>query len=268
MARYSKPGVFTLLVFCFGTAYWTPGFPFFGGGPGTGMLLGILKAVQAKQSGMQAVQNEIQAVINAVQATVDEIERLADLDHRLLRSGQGFLSLRSRMREIFEGLRTVVQYGDAVAYNNVDLIKKFKEVHPNWETYMAGSDYDALVSRYKRWVTSTHDSILGALRAAKLQAKHFRDEDRMMVQIERKLKTASGTNQLLQLGSSIGNIQVDQLQKLRQLQMAQIQLQSAQASNQIDRQAESDAGFTRAKAPVEFTKSKEFTGLRLDGSLR
>jgi len=133
---------------------------------------------------------------------------------------------------------------------------------------MAGANYDTLVSRYKKWVTSNHDSILGALRSAKVQAKNFRNEDRMMVEIERKIKTASGTNELLQLGSAIGNIQVDQLQKLRQLQMAQIQLQTAQAGSQIDRQAESNAAMARAFSPVELSKPKEFTGLKLDGSFR
>jgi len=263
MTRDRRPGFLAVLLFCFGMAHWTPGISGWKGN--IGRTLNIAREMVAKQYGMDLRQLEIQGVVDEVQGTVDEIERLADLDHRLLRSG---LALRSQMKKIFDELRAAVQYGDAVAYNNGKLIEKFKEIHPNWETYMAGADYDALVSRYKRWVTSNHDSILGALRAAKIQAKHFLDEDRMMVRIEEKIKTASGTNQLLQLGSAIGNIQVDQLQKLRQLQMAQIQLQATQASNQIDRQAESDAAFARAFAPVELSKPKAFTGLKLDGSFR
>jgi len=264
MTRYIKPGFLAVLVLCLGTAYWTPGFSGWKGN--IGKTLSVARQIIQKQYGMDIRQLEIQEVVDAVQGTVDEIERLAALDHRLL--GNSDLFMRGKMKEIFDELRAAIQYGDAVAYNNQGLIEKYKEIHPNWETHMAGADYDTLVSRYKRWVTSNHDSILGALRSAKVQAKHFRDEDRMMVQIEGKLKTASGTNQLLQLGSAIGNIQVDQLQKLRQLQMAQIQLQTAQAGSQIDRQAESDAGFARAFAPVELSEPREFTGLKLDGSFR
>jgi len=59
--------------------------------------------------------------------------------------------------------------------------------------------------------------------------------------LSRKLASAKGQRQLLQAGGAISAIQVDQLQKLRQLTAAQIQLLSAHHGGQVDRQVEEDA---------------------------
>lgn len=65
------------------------------------------------------------------------------------------------------------------------------------------------------------------------------------------MESAAGTKQLLQAGGSIAAMQVEQLQKLRQLQMAQIQLQASHVGGQVDRQAEDDSSWHRAVAPRE-----------------
>jgi len=223
--------------------------------------------IAAQQMGMDLRQQEIQEVVDGVEDTVNELERLRALDHRLL-GGSSLINLRARMQEVLSDLHEVSQYGEAVAYSHLELLERYKAVHPSWETYQQGADYDELISRYQGWITSNHDSVLGALRAAQVQSKQLADENRMMRMIESKTRTAAGTNQLLQLGSSIGNIQVDQLQKLRQLQMAHMQLQAAQAGSQIDQQAEAAVGHLRTFAPVEFTKPGDFTGLKLDGPFR
>jgi len=264
MTRGIKTGVLSALAFCFCLVQMAPSSAL------TGKVKRIIRMttqMAAQQMGMDLRQQEIQEVVDGVEDTVNELERLRALDHRLLNSSS-LINLRARMQEVLSDLHEVSQYGEAVAYSNLELLKRYKAVHPSWEAYQQGADYDDLISRYRSWTTSNHDSILGALRAAQVQSKQLADEDRMMRMIESKTRTAAGTNQLLQLGSSIGNIQVNQLQKLRQLQMAQMQLQAAQAGSQIDRQAEADAGLMRSLAPVEFTKPKKSTGLDFDGSFR
>jgi hypothetical protein len=74
-------------------------------------------------------------------------------------------------------------------------------------------------------------------------------EDAALRTIEQQMMTVDGTRKVLQAGGNIAAMQVEQLQKLRQLMMAQIQIQSTVAGSNIDRQAEDDADLQRLLTP-------------------
>ena len=154
-------------------------------------------------------------------------------------------------------LANIVSMGDAISYNSAQLDSLYREAYRDFKHYMkekASNDnngYEDLNERYQKWSKVNHDSVLGAMKAAGMQSKQFAEEYSDMAKIERQMQTASGTNQLLQAGGSIAAMQVEQLQKLRQLQMAQIQLQSAYIATSIDRQAKDDADLQKALTPVK-----------------
>lgn len=150
-----------------------------------------------------------------------------------------------------QALASIVSTGRAVAYSSGQIDEDYQREYRDFEYYAQRQqgNHDALAERYRDWSQSNHDSVRGALRAAGLQAQQFDREDSALRTIEAQMESASGTKQLLQAGGSIAAMQVEQLQKLRQLQMAQIQLQASHVGGQVDRQAEDDSAWHRAVAP-------------------
>jgi P-type conjugative transfer protein TrbJ len=154
-------------------------------------------------------------------------------------------------------LANIVSMGDAISYNSAQLDTLYREAYRDFKHYMKekGSNdktgHENLNERYQKWSKVNHDSVLGAMKAAGMQSNQFAEEYADIAKIEHQMQTASGTSQLLQAGGSIAAMQVEQLQKLRQLQMTQIQLQSAYIATSIDRQAKDDADLQKALTPVK-----------------
>lgn len=174
-----------------------------------------------------------------------------------------------------QALASIVATGRGVAYSSGQIDEDYQREHRSFEYYeqmqrggTGQRDHAAFSERYRDWSEVNHDSVRGALRAAGLQAQQFDREDSALRTIEAQMESAAGTKQLLQAGGSIAAMQVEQLQKLRQLQMAQIQLQSAQVGGSIDRQAEDDADLQRALRPLEGLNENRGGGLGWGGSVR
>jgi len=172
-------------------------------------------------------------------------------------------------------LAQIVATGRAVSYSSGQIDEDYHNEHRDFEYYAnngraadGSRDHEFFSERYRDWAQVNHDSVRGALRAAGLQAQQFDREDSALRTIEQQMESAAGTKQLLQAGGSIAALQVEQLQKLRQLQMAQIQLQSAQAAGTIDRQAEDDADLQRALEPVTGLDDSRSGGVSMGGSIR
>lgn len=174
-----------------------------------------------------------------------------------------------------QALASIVATGRGVAYSSGQIDEDYQREHRSFEYYeqmqrgeTGQRDHAAFSERYRDWSEVNHDSVRGALRAAGLQAQQFDREDSALRTIEAQMESAAGTKQLLQAGGSIAAMQVEQLQKLRQLQMAQIQLQSAQVGGSIDRQAEDDADLQRALRPLDGLNENRGGGLGWGGSVR
>jgi len=173
-------------------------------------------------------------------------------------------------------LAQIVATGRAVSYSSGQIDEDYRREHRDFDYYASNGrnadgsrDHQFFSERYRDWAQVNHDSVRGALRAAGLQAQQFAREDSALRTIEQQMDSAAGTKQLLQAGGSIAALQVEQLQKLRQLQMAQIQLQSAQAAGSIDRQAERDADLQRALRPIsEDLDDSRSGGFSIGGSMR
>lgn len=172
-------------------------------------------------------------------------------------------------------LAQIVSTGRAVSYSSGQIDEDYRSEHRDFDFYAnqghssnGQRDYDFYSDRYQQWAETNHDSVRGALRAAGLQAQQFYDEDAALRTVENQMDSAAGTHQLLQAGGSIASMQVEQLQKLRQLVMSQMQLQTAQAGGEIDRQAESDADLQRALTPQTELDANRSGGLSIGGSIR
>jgi len=104
-------------------------------------------------------------------------------------------------------LQRVVKVGSGISYTDAGLSTEFRALYPG---YGAPTDY-------------TLDGMQGAYQAAGLQSNQFATEDGVFADLESRSNGATGHMQAIQVGNMIAVQEVQQLEKLRQLQMAQMQ---------------------------------------------
>lgn len=127
------------------------------------------------------------------------------------------------MNDTFRNMYRVVVGGQQMAYSLSNLDQQFRNLHPGYGNYGNGFNYrDA----YRNWSDTTRSSIMGSLRMAAVQADDLQSERDVIVALSDASSTAEGQLQAVQAGNQIGVALISQLQKLRQLQMAQLQTQN------------------------------------------
>lgn len=137
-------------------------------------------------------------------------------------------------------LAGVVQNGRALAYSMANLDAEFRN-------RFRGYGYSARTwfRDYRDWSQTSLDTTLGTLRAAGLQGDQLASEQAVLDGLRRMAESSDGRMKALQVSNQIMEQQVQQLMKLRQLILADLQSKQAYQAAQIQKQASEEAGTER-----------------------
>jgi P-type conjugative transfer protein TrbJ len=149
-------------------------------------------------------------------------------------------------------LNTIVETGQALAYSMANIDGQFRTTFPGYATFMPKQWY----RNYQTWSNRSLDTTLGTLRAAGLQASQMASEGAVLDQLRVMAKSSDGRLLALQVANQVAHEQVDQLMKLRQLMLADLQSKQAYQAMMIQQNASKQAA-----AEQFFT----FTGVTGDG---
>lgn len=130
------------------------------------------------------------------------------------------------MQKAFRDLRQVYVNGQQAAYSLAQMNQQFKGNHPG---YGASVNF---ASAYRNWSDTNLSAAKNAIKLVTTHQEAFGSEESMINELAYKSRTAEGQMQAVQAGSAISLQLVGQLQKLRQLQMAQVQSQNEFAAAQ------------------------------------
>lgn len=153
------------------------------------------------------------------------------------------------MAKSFRDLRRITVAGESTAYTLANIDQQFKNLNPGYNGFSKGFNFNAA---YANWSGNTLNAVNGALRVLSAHADDFDTESDLMSELSSKSQTAQGQLQALQAGNQVGIAMVGQMQKLRQLQMAQMQAQNAFISGQ---QSRSDANDAKLQEFIKNAKS-------------
>ena len=138
-------------------------------------------------------------------------------------------------------LRQIVNTGQALSYTMSNLDGAFRARFPG---YSSTTNYG---QAYEAWSQTSLDSTLGALDAAGLQNSQFDSDTALLQTLQNQSTSSVGRMQALEVGNQIAENQSEQLMKLRQLMMADMQskaaFQGAQIQADATKQANSDMFF-------------------------
>jgi P-type conjugative transfer protein TrbJ len=192
---------------------------------------------------------EVQAVAQRVTQIANQAIQIANQIQQIQNMVQNTLNIPNQVwgqiQQEIAPLMQVVQQGQAIAYTMANVGQQFQARFPDYNNWM-GANFGAqnFMQSYRGWYTTQRDAISGALQVANLQAGQFQNENQVMAQLNAMGNNAQGRMQALQVGAQIANQQVQQMQKLRQLVMSQMNMQAnymaAEASKDAAKQARAE----------------------------
>lgn len=134
-------------------------------------------------------------------------------------------------------LLQVVAEGQALGYSLSNLDGQFAAKYPGFRSPL-GAGYS---NTAKQWTQTNLDSIKGALKVAGMQSDQFTNEQAALAAMEAQAGSSQGSLQIAQVGVQVAAQQSQQLMKLRQLMMAEMQAQNAVLATNEQRRADEQA---------------------------
>lgn len=139
----------------------------------------------------------------------------------LLSGGAQRLWQDQGMNDTFRNLYKVTVGGQRVAYSLQSLDRQMRSMNPDYGNF-AKIDFQG---SYRNWFDATKGASMAALELSAAHAEDIHSEEDMMRELVDASQSADGQLKAITAGNRIGISMVSQMQKLRQLQMAQINAQ-------------------------------------------
>ena len=142
----------------------------------------------------------------------------------------------------FDQLKSLIQQSKALAYTASNLDQQFATRYGTYTSYLAekmtATDWK---NKYTQWSQEGSDNALYALKGLGLQASQLKNDQAVMQQLQAMASSTQGRMQALQVANMIAAQNVDQVQKLQQLMMLQLQMQADYLAMQQDKEAAREA---------------------------
>jgi P-type conjugative transfer protein TrbJ len=156
----------------------------------------------------------LQSTINQATQIANQLKQLAYQVQNLQNIPKG---VWGQVQQDLSALTQIAKVGQSISYADGNLSAEFARLYPG---YTIPTDY---TKAYTQWGNNALGGIQGALASAGLQSSQFASEDATFAQLQALSDGAAGRMQAVQVGNMIAIQQAQQLEKLRQLQMAQLQ---------------------------------------------
>jgi len=196
---------------------------------GTSGQLPVIDAANLVQNTLTALKT-IESVINEVQMLANQVRQIETMLQNTRNYGQGIWDAQALPRLLRLG--QVIDQEQAIAYTMVNADSLFRQRYPG---YRPVTDWS---STYDSWTSTTLDTLRGILNSAGLQGAEFATEQSRIQALQALSDSAEGRMQALQVGNMMAAEQLQQLVKLRQLVVAQINAQNVYMAAQTSRDAQ------------------------------
>lgn len=189
----------------------------------------VVDAANLVQTTISALK-AIESVINEVQMLANQVKQIENMIQNTRNFGAGIWDTEALPRLLRLG--QVIEQEQAIAYTMANLDGLFRQRYPG---YRPVTDWSR---EYDTWTRTTLDTLRGTLNAVRVHAEDFATEQGRIQALQALSDSAEGRMQALQLGNMMAGEQLQQLVKLRQLMMTQVNAQNVYMANQTNREAQ------------------------------
>lgn len=180
------------------------------------------KLMMVKQLAQQAsqIQNQIQQYENMVQNTKSVPQHLWG----------------NAMND-FQRINSLLKQSKALAYSAGNLDSQFSQRYQGYQGYATSRlNNKSWQNKYNQWSQESSDNALFALKAANMQNASMQDENALMHNLQAMSHTSQGRMEAMQIANMMAAQNIEQIQKLRQLMMTQLQMQANYYQLQQDKE--------------------------------
>lgn len=193
----------------------------------------VTAAMQQAQQVLQ-VAKMAEQYITQLQQYATQIQQYQNmLQNTKLLSGNEFGNLVQDIQRV----RGVINQGKTLAYTASNLDDQFKDRFKSLKDYRNLLSPDDMTARYQQWSDETNDTALTTLKALGAESENLDDEAELMAKLQERASTADGQMEAIQVGNELSVAAVGQMQKLRSLQMLQIQMMAKDIAARGDKEA-------------------------------
>jgi type IV secretion system protein TrbJ len=178
----------------------------------------------------------IQQYLQQVQMVQNDLQRYAlMLQNSQALSNQTFGPVTQDLQQLAQ----IVQGGNALAYSMANLDATFRNRFPG---YAQAWSPNAFYPNYAQWSQTSLDTTYSTLEGMGLQGQQLQNEQSILAALRQQAQTPVGQMEAIQVGNEISEQQVEQLMKLRELMILDLQSKQAYQAEQIQKeQAETGA---------------------------
>ncbi len=191
--------------------------------------LPVIDAANLIQTTLTALKT-IESVINEIEMIANQVRQIENMVQNTRNYGRGVWDTEALPRLLRLG--QVIDQDQAIAYTMANVDGLFRQRYPG---YRAVTDWSR---EYDTWTRTTLDTLRGTLNSVRLHAQEFATEQSRIQTLQAMSESAEGRMQALQLGNMMAAEQLQQLVKLRQIMMAQINAQNVYMATQTNREAQ------------------------------
>ena len=192
----------------------------------------------------------VESVINEVEMIANQVRQIENMIQNTRNYGRGTWDTEALPRLVRLG--QVIDQEQAIAYSMANIDGLFRQRYPG---YRPVTDWSR---EYDTWTRTTLDTLRGTLNSVRLHAGDFATEQGRIQALQAMSDSAEGRMQALQLGNMMAGEQLQQLVKLRQLLMSQINAQNVYMATQTNREAQ------RAATQSEWVRNGNTDAPRLE----
>ena len=192
----------------------------------------------------------VESVINEVEMIANQVRQIENMIQNTRNYGRGAWDTEALPRLVRLG--QVIDQEQAIAYSMANIDGLFRQRYPG---YRPVTDWSR---EYDTWTRTTLDTLRGTLNSVRLHAGDFASEQGRIQALQAMSDSAEGRMQALQLGNMMAGEQLQQLVKLRQLLMSQINAQNVYMATQTNREAQ------RAATQSEWVRNGNTDAPRLE----
>ena len=190
--------------------------------------LPVIDAANLIQTTLTALKT-IESVINEVEMIANQVRQIENMIQNTRNYGRGTWDTEALPRLVRLG--QVIDQEQAIAYSMANIDGLFRQ---RYAGYRPVTDWSR---EYDVWTRTTLDTLRGTLNSVRLHAGDFATEQGRIQALQAMSDSAEGRMQALQLGNMMAGEQLQQLVKLRQLLMSQINAQNVYMATQTNREA-------------------------------
>src|SRR3989454_4726770 len=189
------------------------------------IVLDLTNLIQNTISALKAVES----VINEVQMIANQVKQIENMVQNTSTYGGGW---DQEALPRLNRLGQIIEQEQAIAYSMAGMERVFRERYPGYRPVTGWA------TAHYHWTPTHLDTLRGSLAAVRLHGDDFADEQRRIQTLTALSDSAGGRMQAIQAGNMLAAEQIQQLARLRQLMMAQINAQNVYMANQTNRDAQ------------------------------